>query len=51
MLDRAAHGSYMGAVFLFETTYALHVLVLRVPAFATWHLCSAGRAGRLASRS
>lgn len=41
----------MGAVFLFETIYAFRVLVLRVPAFATWHLCSAGSAGRLASRS
>jgi hypothetical protein len=41
----------MGAVVPFETVYASHVLVLRVPAFATWHLCSAGSAGRLASRS
>lgn len=51
VLDGAVRGSYMDAVFLFETIYALHVLVLRVPAFATWHLCSAGSAGRLASRS
>lgn len=50
-LTRAVCGSYMGAVFLFDTVYAFRVLVLRVPAFATWHLCSAGSAGRLASRS
>lgn len=47
----AASGSYMSAVVPSETVYASHVLVLRVPAFATWHLYCAGSAGRLASRS